>query len=137
MWFWAEERTEAVGSQTILVIDDEDDIREVAQISLEMVGGWVVLTARSGSEGLAKAESERPDAILLDVMMPQMDGPATFRQLQANPATRHIPVIFLTAKVQAADRVSFNDLGVAAVIAKPFDPLMLPHQVAEALDWSL
>lgn len=118
-------------------MDDENDIREVAQTSLEMVGGWRVLTACSGIEGLAIAESEQPDAILLDVMMPHLDGPGTFRQLQANTATRYIPVIFLTAKVQAADRVCFNDLGITAVIAKPFDPMLLPHQVAEVLGWAL
>lgn len=119
----------------ILVIDDEDDIREVAQLCLEMVAGWEVLTAGSGSEGLAKAEAEQPDAILLDVMMPDMDGLATFQKLQANPATQHIPVILLTAKVQSADRHRFAEAGVTAMIAKPFNPLNLADQVAETLGW--
>lgn len=119
----------------VLVVDDEDDIREVVQVSLELIGGWTVLTARSGREGLARAGSDRPDAILLDVMMPDLDGPTTFRLLQASPATRNIPVILLTARVQGADRRRFASLGVAAVIAKPFDPLKLPGQVAEALGW--
>jgi len=123
-------------AKRILVIDDEDDIREVAQLSLEMVGGWEVLTACSGSEGLTKAEAEQPDAILLDVMMPDMDGLATFQKLQANTATHHIPVIFLTAKVQSPDRQRFAQLGVTAMIAKPFNPLNLANQVAEALAWS-
>lgn len=123
-------------AKRILVIDDEDDIREVAQLCLEMVGNWEVLTASSGSEGIAKAKASQPDAILLDVMMPDMDGIATFQKLQANTATHHIPVIFLTAKVQSADRRRFAELGVTAMIAKPFDPLNLASLVAEALGWS-
>jgi CheY-like chemotaxis protein len=120
-----------------LVVDDEDDIRKVAQVSMEAVAGWEVLTARSGREGVARAGVEQPDAILLDVMMPEMDGLATHQQLQADPATRHIPVIFLTARVLPGDRRQFADSGVQEVIAKPFDPLKLPHQVAEALGWRL
>lgn len=120
----------------ILVVDDEDDIREVAQLSLEMVGGWEVLAARSGSEALSLAEVERPDAILLDVMMPDMDGPTTFRNLQTRDATRGIPVVLLTAKVQSAERRQFADLGVAAVIAKPFDPMSLSDQIAAVLGWT-
>ncbi len=122
-------------SKRILIIDDEDDIREVAQVSLEAVRGWQVLTARSGREGLARAGAERPDAILLDVMMPDMDGPATLQELRVNPATQSIPVIFLTAKVQPADRRRFGSLGVQAVISKPFDPLRLAEQITMALGW--
>ena len=121
----------------ILIVDDEDDIREVARASLEMVGGWEVLAAGSGSEGLALAKVGQPDAILLDVMMPDMDGPTTFQKLQSNATTRHIPVILLTAKVQAADHLRFAQLGVSGVLAKPFDPMTLPSQVAEALSWNL
>jgi CheY-like chemotaxis protein len=117
----------------ILLVDDEDDIREVAGISLEAVGGWRVSTACSGSEGIAKAIAERPDAILLDVMMPGIDGPTTFGQLQAEPSTRGIPVILLTAKAQGADLRHFVGLGVAGVLTKPFDPMSLPERVAEAL----
>lgn len=120
-------------AKRILVIDDEDDIREVAQLSLEMVGNWEVLTAGSGREGLAVAAAELPDAILLDVMMPDLDGPSTFEKLQENPRTRNIPVILLTAKMQAADRRRFERLGVNGVITKPFDPMTLAEQVAEAL----
>jgi len=122
-------------TKRILVIDDEDDIREVVQVSLEMIGGYEVLTADSGDKGLLKAETEQPDAILLDVMMPDMDGPTTFQALQANQMTRHIPVILLTAKVQAADRRQFADLGVKAVLTKPFDPMRLTNQVTETLGW--
>lgn len=124
-------------AKRILVIDDEDDIREVAQLSLEMVGGWEVLTAGSGSEGIDKAEEEQPDAILLDVMMPDMDGPTTYALMQRRTTTQKIPVILLTAKVQANDQRRFAELGVAGVIAKPFDPMSLAGQVAKFLSWSL
>ncbi len=121
----------------VLVVDDEDDIREVAQVSMETVAGWEVLTASSGREGVARARVEQPDAILLDVMMPEMDGLATLQQLQADPATQHIPVIFLTARVLSGDRRRFAESGVKEVIAKPFDPLKLPDQMAKALGWRL
>ena len=122
-------------AKRILVIDDAEDIREVAQVSLEVVGGWEVLTASSGREGVAKALAEQPDAILLDVMMPEQDGPTTFLQLQANDATQHIPVILLTAKALVGDRRMFAELGVVSVIAKPFEPMALAAQVAKALGW--
>jgi CheY-like chemotaxis protein len=121
----------------VLVVDDDDDIRDVVQVSLETTVGWHILTARSGREGVAKARTEQPDAILLDVMMPEMDGVATYQELQADPSTRHIPVVFLTAKIQSADQRFFADLGVGAVIGKPFDPLELASQVAEKLGWAL
>jgi CheY-like chemotaxis protein len=123
-------------ARRILIIDDEDDIREVAALSLETVAGWEVLTANSGAQGLARAVESKPDAILLDVMMPGMDGPATFRELRKNPATARIPVVLLTAKVQASDQRRFSDLGVEAVLFKPFDPLTLSNQIASALGWS-
>jgi CheY-like chemotaxis protein len=122
-------------AKRILVIDDEDDIREVAQVSLEMVGGWEVLTAASGKEGLHTAGAQQPDAILLDVMMPDMDGPMTLQRLHSDPALQHIPVIFLTAKVQASDRQRLTALGAQGVLAKPFDPIELANQVAGVLGW--
>jgi len=125
-----------MSAKRILIIDDESDIREVAQMSLETVSGWQVLTAESGDEGIIKAKQEKPDAILLDAMMPSMDGPATFQKLQADPSTQQIPVIMFTAKVQAADRKRFADLGVKDVIAKRFDPMKLGSQIAAILGWS-
>ena len=122
-------------SKRVLVIDDEDDIREVAQLSLEAVAGWEVHGASSGSEGVRMAAELAPDAILLDVMMPEMDGPSTFRALQAQPATAGIPVILLTAKVQASDRSRFAGLGVSGVLTKPFDPMELARQVSDVLGW--
>ncbi|HEX4284637.1 MAG TPA: response regulator [Terracidiphilus sp.] len=119
----------------ILIIDDEDDIREVAAMSLETVAGWEVMVANSGAQGLTRAASYKPDAILLDVMMPGMDGPTTFRELRKNPMTAKIPVLFLTAKVQATDRRRFADLGIHAVLVKPFDPMTLSTQISNALGW--
>jgi CheY-like chemotaxis protein len=119
----------------ILIIDDEDDIREVAALSLETVAGWRVLTANSGKEGITKAILEQPDAILMDVMMPAMDGPTTFREMQNTPQVAHIPVVLLTAKVQGVDQRRFAGLGVSGVLFKPFDPLTLAEQMCTALGW--
>ncbi|MDE1155103.1 MAG: response regulator [Acidobacteriaceae bacterium] len=120
----------------ILIIDDEDDIREVAALSLESIAGWQVSTASSGAEGIQKALAERPDAILMDVMMPGMDGPTTFREMQKSPELASIPVLLLTAKVQSVDQRRFSDLGVAAVLFKPFDPLTLADQMSTVLGWT-
>ena len=119
----------------ILIIDDEDDIREVAALSLETVAGWTVCTANSGKDGIKMAILEKPDAILMDVMMPSMDGPTTFRQMQLTPGVSHIPVLLLTAKVQGVDQRRFADLGVSGILFKPFDPLTLADQMASALGW--
>src|SRR5271156_5477795 len=97
----------------ILIIDDEDDIREVAALSLEATAGWEILTASSGADGIKLAAQRKPQAILMDVMMPGMDGPTTFRQMQENPDIAQIPVLLLTAKVQGVDRRRFAGLGVA------------------------
>ncbi len=119
--------------QHILLVDDEDDIREVAALSLETVGGWRVTTASDGASAIAMAKAEPPDAILLDVMMPDVDGPATFVRLQQDPQTRDIPVILLTARAQGADRRRFAELGVAGTLTKPFDPITLTDQIAAIL----
>ncbi len=119
----------------VLIIDDEDDIREVAALSLEATAGWEILTASSGREGIKVAAAEKPDAILMDVMMPEMDGPTTFRQMQLNPEVQGIPVVLLTAKVQGVDQRRFAGLGVAAILFKPFDPLTLASQISDVLGW--
>lgn len=123
-----------VTKKSILIIDDEEDIREIAQLCLEAVGGWQVCTAQSGSEGLISAQSQQPLAILLDVMMPDMDGLNTLEQLRANPLTRNIPVIFLTAKNNLLDRDKFAQMKVKGVIPKPFDPMNLAEQVVQLLE---
>jgi CheY-like chemotaxis protein len=122
-------------SRRVLVVDDDDAIREIAQASLEMVAGWEVTVASSGLDALDLAIADPPDAILLDVMMPSMDGPTTFAGLQADARTRHIQVVLLTAKVQPAERRRWEQLGVAGVLAKPFDPLALPGQISDLLGW--
>jgi len=123
-------------ARRILIIDDEDDIREVAALSLETIAGWEVVVASSGAQGLARAVEYQPDAILLDVMMPGMDGPTTYRELRKNPTTAKIPVLLLTAKVQSSDQRRFADLGVEAVLFKPFDPLTLATQISAVLGWN-
>jgi CheY-like chemotaxis protein len=122
-------------NRRLLVVDDDDAIREVAQASLELVAGWEVRVASSGQEAVQFCLADPPDAILLDVMMPAMDGPTTGAQLQVDARTRDIPVVLLTAKVQPSERRRWEQLGVAGVLAKPFDPLGLPGQVADLLGW--
>ena len=124
-------------SKRILIVDDEEAIQKVVRLSLKMEAGWDVLTATSGPAGVDSAETEQPDAILLDVMMPEMDGIATFKALQMNAKTKSIPVIFLTAKAQTAEKRQFNNVGVAGVITKPFNSLILASQIAKILDWPL
>ena len=119
----------------ILLIDDEDDIREVAAMSLQTVAGWRVTCARSGAEGVELAGHVAPDAILLDVMMPDQDGPQTLRLLRQNAKTRSIPVLFLTAKVQAIERQRLKDIGASGTLAKPFDPMKLADEISQTLGW--
>ena len=123
-------------TKRILVIDDEIDIRDVVCLSLEEFGGWQTGAAASGRDGLLQAATGTWDAILLDISMPDMDGFAVYAQLQANPITQAIPVVLLTAKVLPSDRDRFADLGVAGVIAKPFDPVTVWRQVAQRLGWA-
>jgi CheY-like chemotaxis protein len=120
----------------ILIIDDEDDIREVAALSLEATAGWQIFTANSGATGIELAAAEQPDAILMDVMMPSVDGPTTFRIMQQNPIVAHIPVLLLTAKVQGVDQRRFAGLGVNGILFKPFDPLTLAQQISDILGWN-
>jgi CheY-like chemotaxis protein len=120
----------------ILVIDNEPYIQEVTKICLQTVAGWEIVTASSGQEGLVKAELDQPDAILLDLMMPDMNGLDTFQALQNHPATQHIPVLLLSAKLQTNDYNSYSKLGVKGAIAKPFDPLQLASQIATTLGWN-
>lgn len=121
----------------ILIIDDEETIQHVVQFGIQMISGWEVLKANSGSEGIHTAQTEQLDVILLDVMMPDMDGLNTFKKLQADPKTKKIPVIFLTAKAQTSEKRQFQDLGISGVITKPFNSLELPEQIAKILNWHL
>ena len=124
-----------MNKKRILVIDDDDGIREVIQICLEAIAGWNVFTAASGEEGLIMASDRQPDAILLDVMMPHLDGIATFQQLQTHTETNKIPTIFLTAKAKISEQKQYQHLGVAGVIIKPFEPYELVAKITQMLDW--
>ncbi|KPQ35429.1 MAG: Response regulator [Phormidesmis priestleyi Ana] len=124
-------------AKSVLIIDDEVSIQKVVSLSLKMEANWSVITASSGKEGILQAEHHLPDVILLDVMMPELDGIATFEALRDNPVTHSIPVILLTAKTRADDKQLFQKLGVAGVITKPFPPLTLASKIAQMVNWSL
>lgn len=115
----------------ILLVEDEDDIRNIAQISLEQLGKFQMAYAKSGMEALEFARDFKPDLILLDMMMPGMDGVQTFKVLKEDKNTKHIPIIFMTAKVQTNEINEYLKLGVLEVISKPFDPIKLPEKVRE------
>jgi two-component system, OmpR family, response regulator len=115
--------------QRILYVEDEADIQAVAKLALEMVGGFTVKICSSGEEALREAVAFAPDMILLDVMMPGMDGPSTLKGLRELPALANIPVAFMTAKVQPQEVSHYKSLGARDVIPKPFDPMTLADQV--------
>ncbi len=117
----------------ILIIDDEADIRVISRLALGRVGGMEVVDAANGMEGIVKAIADSPDAILLDVMMPEQDGPETLRLLKADPRTAHIPVVFLTAKAMASEVDRLRALGAKGVLTKPFDPMSLAANVRAIL----
>ncbi len=115
----------------ILYVEDEPDISQIAKLALETVGGFEVEIAVNGKEALQRVRQCRPDLILLDVMMPEMDGPTTLKQLQSMEEAADIPVVFMTAKVQVDEVSSYQALGAADVIAKPFDPMALSDRVRQ------
>lgn len=123
--------------KNILLIDDEETIQEVVQVGIAIEAGWQVAIASSGLEGINLAENQQPDVILLDVMMPEMDGIDTLSQLKTNQKTSSIPVIFLTAKAQAEEKNQFQSLGVVDVITKPFNSMTLASQIAQILGWEI
>ncbi len=121
-------------SRRLLLVDDDDSIREIARLSLERVGGWEVVLAAGGAEAIEIAASgDVFDLVVLDVMMPGIDGPTTLERLRGGPLAADVPVVFFTAKLQAADRERLRALGAAGVIAKPFDPMTLPGEVERIL----
>lgn len=112
--------------KNILYVEDELDIQTIVQLALENIGGYHLTICSSGAEALAVASNWVPDLVLLDVMMPEMDGPTTFKQLHTQyPAFKTIPVIFMTAKVQPQEVLEYKRLGAIEVITKPFDPMLL------------
>ena len=118
----------------IMIVDDEDDIRAIAELSLSNVAGWKVFPISSGHLAEETAIKNSPDIVLLDVMMPEIDGPTTFGLLKANPETNSIPIIFMTAKVQAKEIQQYIDLGAIGVIRKPFDPMILHEEIQRLVD---
>lgn len=122
-------------NKRVLVIDDADDVREVIQISLELMAGFEVMTASFGGQGIEKAVQAQPDAILLDVMLPDMDGLTVLAELQGNPKTQNIPVIFLTAHGDPLLQDPLLQSDAKSVIAKPFKPSMLGQQLKAILGW--
>ena len=115
--------------QRILYVEDEPDIQAVAKLALEMVGGFEVKICSSGEEALVEAEAFAPQLLLLDVMMPGMDGPGTLAALRNIPSLSDVPAVFMTAKVQPSEVAHYKSLGALDVIAKPFDPMSLANEV--------
>ncbi len=123
--------------RSVLLVDDDADIRQIGAIALGAVGGLEVLEAQGGLQALQMARTHHPDVILLDVMMPDLDGPMTLAELRRDPITQGVPVIFLTAKVQASDVQRYINMGAMGAIAKPFDPMTLAGQVRGMLGQTL
>jgi two-component system OmpR family response regulator len=119
--------------EKVMIVDDDDDVRAISALAASKIGGWDVLSVASGAEAVALAAQEHPDVILLDVMMPPPDGPATLALLRDDSATAAIPIIFLTAKSQADEIEHFLELGASGVISKPFDATALPDEVRRIL----
>ncbi len=115
--------------QKILIVEDDPDIQTITKFTLEAVGGFNVQVCGEGLCALETTRMYNPDLILLDVMMPDLDGPSVLRELRANSETGHIPVIFMTAKVQPREIVQLKQLGAMDVIPKPFDPMTLPDEI--------
>ncbi len=113
--------------QRIMMVEDDPDIQIVARLSLEAVGGFTVEVCSGGFEALEKVESFAPDLMLLDVMMPDMDGPTVLKHLREREQTKELPIIFMTAKAQAHEIESYKKMGAVAVVSKPFDPMLLPQ----------
>lgn len=121
----------------VLVIDDRPDICETIALTLSVIAHWQVRTTNNGAEGQRLAAQFNPDCILLDVMMPDLNGPGTLQLLKADPHTAHIPVIFLTSKAQASEQAKLQQCGAAGVLTKPFDPMLLGQQISSLLGWTL
>ncbi len=123
-------------TKRLLVVDDDDSILTIIKIALELTAGWDVMTIASVTKAIALAESECPDAIVLDVMMPELSGSEVLQILRSKPKTQDIPIIFLTAKVERTGHQSLKDMGAAGVLVKPFEPDMIADQIKALLHWS-
>lgn len=127
---------ERPNGRSILVVDDDDDIRQLVVLALELTTDWDVVTATGGEAAVTMAGLHLPDAVLMDMMMPGIDGLTAFEAMQAHEATRGIPVILVTAKLQAGNGRPWDGHAISGVIAKPFDPLTLAARVADLLGWT-
>ncbi len=119
----------SANAQHVLCIDDDEDILEIAKMCLETVGGLHVSCCNSGAEAIQLVREINPDLILLDVMMPDMDGPTTLIELRKQPQLDHTPIVFMTARVQPSEVQAYQALGASAVVPKPFDPMLLSSQI--------
>lgn len=117
----------------VMYVEDDPDIRAIAEIALQDVGGFTAALCESGTEALAVAPGFAPELVLLDVMMPGMDGRSTLRALRQLPGMAEVPVIFMTARLQRSEIREYRDLGAIGVIPKPFDPMTLSEQIAQIL----
>ena len=118
----------------ILYVEDEPDIAQVAKLALETVGGFTIESCENGKIALEKGPAFAPDLVLMDVMMPEMDGPTAFNEMKNIPELKDVPVIFMTAKVQPAEIAEYKEMGAVDVIPKPFDPMTLAEKVRQV--WS-
>lgn len=128
--------TIAADIKNVLLVDDDMNIRTLAQMGLEGLTDWKVELAASGAEAIAKATELKPDLIILDVMMPGMDGPTTLSELRKVESLHDIPVIFMTAKAQTHELELFQKMGAKGIITKPFDPMSLPDDIQGILSKS-
>ena len=119
--------------EKVMIVDDDDDVRAISELAARKIGNWAVVSVASGAEAVALAPMERPDVILLDVMMPPPDGPATLAMLRDDRATATIPVIFMTAMTQPHEIEGYLALGACGVICKPFDATALPDEIRRIL----
>jgi CheY-like chemotaxis protein len=125
-----------LSTRRILIVDDDEDLRAIVELSFESGGDWEVDTASDGTAALERAAAARPDVILLDWNMPGLDGPATLQRLRAAPATAQVPVVMLTANVDAPRESRLHGLDVKGVLSKPVDPWRLPGDVRDLLGWT-
>ncbi|HLO85198.1 MAG TPA: response regulator [Nostocaceae cyanobacterium] len=126
---------ETIAKKRILVVDDNPDILTLVQFSLEDIGGWDVMTASSGDEALVKVMEEKPDAIVLDGVMPGMDSLTFLQELRTSPEVQFLPVVLLTGSISLTRHIPLQDLDVVGTITKPFDPMRLSEQIAQFLGW--
>ncbi|MBE9039494.1 response regulator [Oscillatoriales cyanobacterium LEGE 11467] len=124
-----------MANKQLLVVDDDDGVRRIIEMCLQSTTNWNVLTAASGEEALRLAQNEQPDAILLDVMMPDFNGIETLDRLRTQTSTQDIPVIFLTAKVLEKEKQKLMKLSIQGLISKPFDVLDLNKEIRCLLNW--